>query len=68
MSPPLLDVTDLGVTLPTAHGRLAALREGQPAKECEAIAALLLLDLGVSPEHQVAGAYLDLLGGYSPSK
>jgi peptide/nickel transport system ATP-binding protein len=26
MSPPLLDVTDLSVTLPTAHGRLAALR------------------------------------------
>ncbi len=44
------------------------LREGQSADEGAAVAARLLRELGVSGEHQLAGAYLDLLKDYSPSK
>jgi adenylate cyclase class IV len=44
------------------------LHAGQGAAEGEAIAAQLLRELGIVPVHQVAGAYLDLLKTYSPSK
>lgn len=44
------------------------LRDGQDAAEGEAIAANLLRELDVAPAQHIAGAYLDLLSAYSPSK